>query len=48
MEEHKKFLHELNNKYENPMIQKQRLFPGSIYLNWYLNERNENKDDQSN
>ena len=46
MQEHKEFLHSLSDKYEKPYIQRQRLLPGSLYLNWYLNERNEKKDDK--
>lgn len=46
VQEHKEFLHSLSDKYEKPYIQRQRLLPGSLYLNWYLNERNEEKDDK--
>ena len=43
-EDHKAFLLGLKDKYEQPVIQKQRLLPGSLYLNWYLNERGKEED----
>ena len=43
VQEHREFLHSLSNKYEKPYIQRQRLLPGSIYLDRVLN--GEPKDD---
>lgn len=43
VQEHREFLHSLSNKYERPYIQRQRLLPGSIYLDRVLN--GEPKDD---
>ena len=43
VQEHREFLHSLSNKYERPHIQRQRLLPGSIYLDRVLN--GEPKDD---
>ena len=37
VEEHREFLHSLSSKYERPYIQRQRLLPGSIYLDRVLN-----------
>ena len=37
VQEHREFLHSLKDKYERPYIQRQRLLPGSIYLDRVLN-----------
>lgn len=37
VQDHREFLHSLSNKYERPYIQRQRLLPGSIYLDRVLN-----------
>lgn len=44
VEKHREFLQSLGDKYEKPYIQRQRLLPGSIYLNWVLNGDKEEKD----
>jgi len=42
--EHKQFIAGLSKKYDQAYIQKQKLLPGSIYLNWILNGDKESKD----